>query len=267
MGDIVRPGRVPMRLQRGGHRHRADRARRCAARQRRSRRRSGHYAAADLGRRVRVLWQGAEYRGRGRETLWNGKLTVSGNRIARFAPVNFLNPERKVTETAAGDARLDLGDDRQSGGHRSLARRARTRARSASKPTSCRARSTSPRSPTRRSRSTAADLDGSSASIACRRTTGAAAHARTHGDVFRRRRPAGLAARHAGRRQSGLDQPDLPDRVIRAANQAFAGVATGEASRCRMSTSSACAGEPRSLKASIGFASVSRLSRVSRRIR
>ena len=62
------------------------------------------YRASDLGRRVRVLWQGAEYRGRGRETLWEGELTVSGNRIARFAPVNFLNPERLVRETAAGTA-------------------------------------------------------------------------------------------------------------------------------------------------------------------
>jgi hypothetical protein len=60
------------------------------------------YRASDLGRRVRVLWQGAEYRGRCRETLWEGKLTVTGNRIARFAPVNFLNPERVVRETAAG---------------------------------------------------------------------------------------------------------------------------------------------------------------------
>ena len=39
------------------------------------------FAAADLGRRVRVLWQGAEYRGRGRETMWQGKLTLTGNRI------------------------------------------------------------------------------------------------------------------------------------------------------------------------------------------
>jgi hypothetical protein len=60
------------------------------------------YAVGDLGARVRVLWQGAEYRGRGRETNWQGKLTLSGNRIARFAPVNFLNPERKVTETTPG---------------------------------------------------------------------------------------------------------------------------------------------------------------------
>jgi hypothetical protein len=57
------------------------------------------FASADLGRRVRVMWQGAEYRGRGREVLWKGALTIAGNRIARFAPVNFLNPERKVVET------------------------------------------------------------------------------------------------------------------------------------------------------------------------
>jgi Protein of unknown function (DUF3604) len=57
------------------------------------------YAEADLGRRVRVLWQGAEYRGRGRETIWSGKLTLQGNQITRFAPVNFLNPERTVRET------------------------------------------------------------------------------------------------------------------------------------------------------------------------
>jgi hypothetical protein len=47
-----------------------------------------------------VMWQGAEYRGRGREVLWKGALTLSGNKIVRFAPVNFLNPERKVVETS-----------------------------------------------------------------------------------------------------------------------------------------------------------------------
>ena len=59
------------------------------------------YGSADLGRRVRVLWQGAEYRGRGRETVWQGRLRLDGNRIARFAPVNFLNPERPVRVVAA----------------------------------------------------------------------------------------------------------------------------------------------------------------------
>ena len=82
------------------------------------------YAAADLGRRVRVLWQGAEYRGRGRETIWQGKLTLTGNRITRFAPVNFLNPERKIEESHGRyGANMEFGDDRQSCRHRSLARR------------------------------------------------------------------------------------------------------------------------------------------------
>jgi hypothetical protein len=31
-------------------------------------------------------------------------LTLSGNRLLRYAPVNFLNPERKIEETAPGTA-------------------------------------------------------------------------------------------------------------------------------------------------------------------
>ena len=103
MGDIIRPGGAPMRLAvevigtapiervdvlHGGHVVQTARP----------------FAAADLGRRVRVTWQGAEYRGRGRETIWQGKLTLKGNRFARFVPVNFLNPERKVVETGPGTA-------------------------------------------------------------------------------------------------------------------------------------------------------------------
>src|SRR6185312_2320523 len=42
--------------------------------------------------------------GRGRETHWRGNLKLVGNRILRFAPVNFLNPERKVIETEPGAA-------------------------------------------------------------------------------------------------------------------------------------------------------------------
>jgi hypothetical protein len=103
MGDIIRPGATAMRLvaQVTGTApiERVDvlHGKRVAQTVR-------PYAAADLGRRVRVLWEGAEYRGRGRETLWQGKLKLSGNRIARFAPVNFLNPERRVTEVSPGTA-------------------------------------------------------------------------------------------------------------------------------------------------------------------
>ena len=62
------------------------------------------FDVSNLGRRLRVLWQGAEYRGRGRETIWQGKLLLEGNRIERFEPVNFLNPERKIQEIVAGSA-------------------------------------------------------------------------------------------------------------------------------------------------------------------
>jgi hypothetical protein len=103
MGDIIRPGGVAMRLAAEVigtapvERLEVLHGTRVAQTVR-------PFAVADLGRRVRVLWQGAEYRGRGRETLWQGKLTLSGNRFTRYAPVNFLNPERKVQETAPGTA-------------------------------------------------------------------------------------------------------------------------------------------------------------------
>jgi Protein of unknown function (DUF3604) len=103
MGDIIRPAAVPMTLSVEAigtaplervdvlHGTRVVQSARS-------------FAASDLGRRVRILWQGAEYRGRGRETIWHGKLAVTGNLIARFAPVNFLNPERRVEEVTPGAA-------------------------------------------------------------------------------------------------------------------------------------------------------------------
>lgn len=103
MGDIIRPGGLPMRmsvevigtapLDRVEVLHGTQVAQTMQP-----------YPDAGSSRRVRVLWQGAEYRGRGRETIWLGKLAVEGNRIRRFAPVNFLNPERKIVETAPGTA-------------------------------------------------------------------------------------------------------------------------------------------------------------------
>jgi hypothetical protein len=103
MGDIIRPGATPMRLaaQVTGT---APIERVDVLHGKRVARTVRPYTTADLGRRVRVLWEGAEYRGRGRETVWQGKLTLTGNRIVRFAPVNFLNPERQVKEVTAGSA-------------------------------------------------------------------------------------------------------------------------------------------------------------------
>ena len=101
MGDIIEPGTVPMRLtvdvvgtapiERLEVFHGAQLAQTYRP-----------YAPGDLGRRLRVLWRGAEYRGRGRETYWKGQLALTGTRASRFAPVNFLNPERQITETKKG---------------------------------------------------------------------------------------------------------------------------------------------------------------------
>lgn len=54
------------------------------------------FDAGALGRRIRVLWEGAEYRGRGRMVTWDGELTVAGNRILRAEPINFLNPDKGI---------------------------------------------------------------------------------------------------------------------------------------------------------------------------
>ena len=49
--------------------------------------------AASLGRRVRVTWSGAEYRGRGRNTRWRGVSDVDGAGILSSRPINRWNPE------------------------------------------------------------------------------------------------------------------------------------------------------------------------------
>ena len=101
--DIIRPGSAPMRLAAevigAAPIERLDALHGAKVVQT-----ARPFTTADLGRRVRVTWQGAEYRGRGRETMWRGKLTLANNRFASFASLNFLNPERKVEETSAGTA-------------------------------------------------------------------------------------------------------------------------------------------------------------------
>ena len=63
------------------------------------------YAEADLGRRIRVLWEGSEYRGRGRETVWDGSAELDGNSFERLDPINRYNIDKRFEQT--GDNRLD----------------------------------------------------------------------------------------------------------------------------------------------------------------
>lgn len=54
------------------------------------------YTAEQLGPRVKVLWSGAEVKGRARMTRWDGRLEVSDNCIVDAQPINFWNPLRPV---------------------------------------------------------------------------------------------------------------------------------------------------------------------------
>ena len=56
------------------------------------------YGEATLGRRVRVIWEGSEYRGRGRQTIWDGGCTLQGNRFERIASINLWNLDKKLTQ-------------------------------------------------------------------------------------------------------------------------------------------------------------------------
>jgi hypothetical protein len=59
------------------------------------------YDAADLGTRVRLVYEGAEYRGRARTTTWDGSLSVEGNRILRTAVINNWNLDRGIQKQDA----------------------------------------------------------------------------------------------------------------------------------------------------------------------
>jgi hypothetical protein len=61
------------------------------------------YGKQDLGRHIRVIWEGSEYRGRGRQTIWDGGCTLTGNRFERVKPINFWNLDKKLEQTAPGE--------------------------------------------------------------------------------------------------------------------------------------------------------------------
>ncbi len=62
------------------------------------------YGPEALGNRIRVVWEGAEYRGRFRQVIWDGTATLSGNRILDARPINFFN--RDKTLDRVGDTGL-----------------------------------------------------------------------------------------------------------------------------------------------------------------
>ena len=56
-----------------------------------------------LGKRIRVVWEGSEYRGRGRQTFWDGSAHLDGNSFERLAPINVYNLDKRFDQTGPGD--------------------------------------------------------------------------------------------------------------------------------------------------------------------
>ena len=60
------------------------------------------YDEQSLGRRIRVLWEGSEYRGRGRETVWDGFAQLTDNVFESLTPINRYNLDKKFEQTGIG---------------------------------------------------------------------------------------------------------------------------------------------------------------------
>ena len=54
------------------------------------------FDASDLGSRFRVIWSGAEYRGRGRQTSWKGRADFQHCRILKMKKINAWNHEKRL---------------------------------------------------------------------------------------------------------------------------------------------------------------------------
>ncbi|WP_425403666.1 DUF3604 domain-containing protein [Hwanghaeella sp.] len=59
------------------------------------------YTEEDLGSRIRVLWEGSEYRGRGRETIWDGCAELTGNSFESLTPINRYNLDKRFDQVGA----------------------------------------------------------------------------------------------------------------------------------------------------------------------
>jgi hypothetical protein len=71
------------------------------------------YGQDALGNRIRVMWEGAEYRGRFRQVIWDGSAHLSDNRIVAAKAFNFFNRDKtldRVGETGLEWKALTTGN-------------------------------------------------------------------------------------------------------------------------------------------------------------
>ena len=111
MGDVVPAavgGTVPLDIRVAGSAP-IDRVEVFAGRRRVALRRP--FTVAPDAPRLRILWEGAHYRGRSRQVVWDGSLGFSEAAIRRFEPINQWNPERpfKLAEGRLSWASITTG--------------------------------------------------------------------------------------------------------------------------------------------------------------
>ena len=65
------------------------------------------YSKRNLSNRIKLLWQGAEFRGRGRQVNWDGCLKLGAARIESFKTINFWNPEKNCERLSSRELRWE----------------------------------------------------------------------------------------------------------------------------------------------------------------
>jgi len=61
------------------------------------------YRQEELGNRIRVVWEGAEYRGRFRQVIWDGSAFLSDNEILSATAINFFNKDKTLDQPAPNE--------------------------------------------------------------------------------------------------------------------------------------------------------------------
>ena len=64
---------------------------------------------AAQGSCIRVIWEGAEYRGRFRQTVWDGQARFEDNQIVAARPINFFNPDKSLDRVGRDGLRWRSG--------------------------------------------------------------------------------------------------------------------------------------------------------------
>ena len=54
------------------------------------------YKESNLGKRIRIIWEGSEYRGRGRQSVWDGSAVLTGNSFGTPTPINLWNIDKTL---------------------------------------------------------------------------------------------------------------------------------------------------------------------------